>query len=386
LLLLFVASDPPMKILERGLVALQHGDLRQARAAFEEVAKEDPHNAFAWASLAETYAELKQPKAAADAALKAEKYGGDNPVVSHALAIYFTKAGQLRHAAELEQKYASSGHADAEAGLRVASLFLEGGDVPEAVAAARKAAAEHPSAQAEDLLGRALLASNQSAEGLPHLEAAWQAAKTDPQFVFHYAEALLRREDFNKASAVLSAGLEAHPDDPQLVLAVGVARYGQRRFDDAIAAFLRVIRIDPRAEQPYGFLGRMLDQAGTHLPEIIADYEKWSARNPKNAEGWLLLAKARLASDAKDSSAEGLLRRSISLGGGNWEAHYELGVLLEGKHNWAGAAAELKRSAELDPRQAEPHYHLARVYDRLGNAEGAKAERAIHERLTGGAK
>jgi predicted Zn-dependent protease len=61
-------------------------------------------------------------------------------------------------------------------------------------------------------------------------------------------------------------------------------------------------------------------------------------------------------------------------------------VLLEGRHEWAKAADELKRSAELDEKQAMPHYHLARVYDRMGNEEGAKAERAIHEKLTGGAK
>jgi tetratricopeptide (TPR) repeat protein len=128
----------------------------------------------------------------------------------------------------------------------------------------------------------------------------------------------------------------------------------------------------------------MLDQAGDRLGEITAAVEKWSARNPDNAQGPLLLAKARLANDAKDPTAEGLLRKSIQLNEGNWEAHYELGVLLEGKRNWSGAAAELQRAAELDGKQAMPHYHLARVYDRLGDAGKAKAERALHEQMTGG--
>ena len=48
--------DSPTQLLQSGLVALQHGELAQARDAFEEVTKRDPHNAFAWASLAETYA------------------------------------------------------------------------------------------------------------------------------------------------------------------------------------------------------------------------------------------------------------------------------------------------------------------------------------------
>jgi Flp pilus assembly protein TadD len=386
LLLLFLATESATQLLQRGLTALQHGDLAQARSAFEEAAKQEPRNAFAWASLAETYTRLKQPTAAAGAAGKAEKFGADNPAICHALAIYFTKTGEFRHAAELEQKFAASERADPEAEQRVANLFLNSGDVPDALVAAEKALEQHPSATAENVLGRALLAAGKIGEGETHLGAAWQATKPDPRMAFDYAQALLRQEDFDKAVEVLTIALESRPDDSQLVLALGVARYGQRRFDDAITAFLKVIRIDPQVEQPYVFLGKMLDQAGNHLPEISTAYEAWSAHNPRNAVGLLLLAKARLAGDSKDAAAEGLLRRSISLDSGNWEAHYELGVLLEGKRDWQRAALELKRSAELDGKQAMPHYHLARVYDRLGDGEKAKAERELHEKLTGSPK
>jgi tetratricopeptide (TPR) repeat protein len=203
---------------------------------------------------------------------------------------------------------------------------------------------------------------------------------------FDYGTLLLHKENFDKAAEVLSTALQSRSNDPQLVLALGVARYGQRRFDEAITTFLKVIEIDPDVAQPYVFLGKMLDQAGEHLSAITAACQRWSDRNPRNAEGLLVLAKARLASDPKDPTAEGLLRRSIGLDGSNWEAHYELGVLLEGKRDWQGSALELKRSAELDARQTMPHYHLARVYDRLGDPEKAKAERELHEKLTSGEK
>jgi len=239
---------------------------------------------------------------------------------------------------------------------------------------------------AENILGRALIAAGQPGEGEKHLSAAWKGLPGDSGFAFDYTQILLRKQEFSEAADVLSTALQTHPDDPQLVLALGVARYGQRRFDDAITTFLRVIRIDPKVEQPYVFLGKMLDQAGDHLPEITAACEKWFAQNPRSAVAQLLLAKARLAADPKDSTAEGLLRKSITLDSGNWEAHYELGALLEGKRDWQGAAAELKRSAAFDAKQPMPHYHLARVYDRLGDEEKAKAERALHERLTAGPK
>jgi Flp pilus assembly protein TadD len=81
-----------------------------------------------------------------------------------------------------------------------------------------------------------------------------------------------------------------------------------------------------------------------------------------------------------------LLERSISLDSKDWESHYELGLLLSNKHDYQGAARELKRSIDLNPKEAMPHYHLARVYDRLGQPEQAKAEREIHQRLTTNAR
>jgi Flp pilus assembly protein TadD len=200
-------------------------------------------------------------------------------------------------------------------------------------------------------------------------------------FYFEFGQQLLQKQDFTQAADVLSRGLRANAKDPQLVLALGVARYGQRRFDDAAVAFLQVIQIDPRIEQPYLFLGKMLDQAGTHLEKITKAFEAWAASNPQNAEAQLLLAKARLVGDSQDASAELLLRRSLSLSANNWEAHYELGVLLAAKRNYRDAAVELSRASELDPKQPMPHYHLARVYDRLGEAERAKAEREVHQAL-----
>jgi Flp pilus assembly protein TadD len=95
----------------------------------------------------------------------------------------------------------------------------------------------------------------------------------------------------------------------------------------------------------------------------------------------LLLAKTLLVNDPQDARAEELLKKSIALESSNWEAHYELGVLLAAKRNYRDAATELSQASELDPKQPMPHYHLARVYDRLGDAERAKAEREKHQEL-----
>jgi tetratricopeptide (TPR) repeat protein len=384
LLLLFLSADPAQvaHLLQRGLVALQHGQLTQARQSLEQAATLDPKNSFAWASLAETYLRLKQPQRAAGAAVSAEKLGAGDPVVSHALAMYYSETGNYARAAELEQQFAVSPKADPDALNRAAALYLNAGDLQRSVPLAQQAVALHPSPSSEDTLGRALIAAGRQEEGTRHLASAWKSDPTDPRICFDYVQALLRRQDFALAADALEQGLKAHPDDAQLTLALGVARYGQRRFEDAITAFLRTIQLNPVVDKPYLFLGRVLDQAGPHLEAITTAYRHWETKNPKNAEAKLLLAKALNTAGEGGNEPDQLLRTSISLDPKNWESHYELGLLLEKKHDYKQAATELSRAADLNAKQPLPHYHLARVYDRLGLSDRAKSEREIHHRLS----
>lgn len=287
--LLLVSSDPnhPADLLKRGLFALQQGHLQEAESTLEEAARADDRNPYIWISLAETYLRLERLDQAETAAGKAHSAAGTNPVITHALSLFYFKSGDL----------------------------------------------------------------------------------------------LLHRQDFTHAADVFSTGLKLDPENAQLVLALGVARYGQRRFDEAITAFLKVIQIDPGIEQPYIFIGKMLDQAGSHLSEITRDLEAWNTAEPENPKAPLVLAKVLLMTDARSTRAEELLRKAIALDAANWEAHYQLGVLLANRRDYRNAQTELSRSTELAPKQPMPHYHLARVYDRLGQPEKAKEQREIHQSL-----
>ncbi|MFL6449398.1 MAG: tetratricopeptide repeat protein [Bryobacteraceae bacterium] len=377
-------SDPAQvgSLLQQGLTALQQGRLQEARKNLEIASKLEPKNPYAWTSLAETYFRLKDRNRASTAAETAEKVGSEDPIVWHALAMYYSESGEFGKAGRLEARFAESPKSDPEATARAAGLYLNAGETDSALSLARKSAAQQISAAHENLLGRALAASGQLTEGTQHLGNARQLAPGDPKIAFDYAQVLLRKEDFEAAADVLDSATAAHPNDSQLVLGMGVARYGQRRFEDSIVLFLRVISLDPSIEQPYIFLGQMLDQAGSHLAEITGAYREWMQREPKNAKASFLLAKALLAGGGNDEEAEMLLRRSISTDDSRWESHYELGVLAVKKRDYQAALAELTRSVNLEPKQPTTHYQLARVYDRIGEPEKAKAERAVHAQLT----
>jgi Flp pilus assembly protein TadD len=335
--------------LQQGLIALRDGKLDDAKASLRKALQQDPNNAFAWVSLAETCRRSGDGATADDAARKAEQFGGNLPAVEHALASFYSRGGQLGRAAALEEKYAASPQGDPHASLRAAELYQHAGDA----------------ASAERVL-----------------KSAWERHSSDPLFAFGYAKLLLEKLDFVDAEEAVAAASLAHPKDPQLMLVMGVAHYGERRFPDAIDDFLKVIAIDPAIPQPYEFIGKMMEQVGPKLPEVTRAFEAHLKAAPDDAMANLVLAKAKLAADSKDPTAEILLRRAVELDPNQWESHYQLGVWLESKRDFRGAAEELKRSIALNSQQAMPHYHLARVYDRLGDTQQAQAERKIHEQLS----
>ena len=345
LLLLFAPFSEASELFQKGLLELRQGQFTEAREDLRGASQSDPENGFVWSALAEVYLRTHEPGQATAAAARAEKYSKDNPLLSHALALYYSRAGEYAKAAAAERRYAGSGGADAAANARVARWYLAADDAIAAVPFAQKAAgADEPTA-------------------------------------FELAEILLKQQHFTEASQVLESGLAKYQGDAQLTLALGVARYGQRRFEEAIQLFLDVIRADPAIEQPYRFLGRMLDEAGSHLDEIISDAEAWAAKNPENGHAKVLLAKALLARNGEDARASGLLRRAVELGPEDWEAHYQWGALLESEHQYDAAAKQLTKAVELNGSEPMIHYHLARVYNRLGKTDLAAEELRIHRKL-----
>jgi tetratricopeptide (TPR) repeat protein len=203
-------------------------------------------------------------------------------------------------------------------------------------------------------------------------------------YYFQVAESHLERQDFAGALLTLDAGRKKFTANAQLELATGVAYYGLRRFPEAIESFLRTIQLDSSIEQPYTFLGRMLDQSEARLPAIRQAFAAFAVHAPANYVSSFLYGKA-LALGDEPTRAEPLLRKSIAQNGSYWESHFELGLLLDRQRKYEEAAGEMHRAAELNPRDPVPHYHLARLYDRLGKPAEAAAEREAHARLAAAA-
>jgi tetratricopeptide (TPR) repeat protein len=321
-LFLLLTADPTFdEAFRAGLLALQRNDLPAAEQNLAAASRLAPGNARVWVALARTYWKLDRGAEAARAADRAGLLGKSDTTVLSSLSIYYADAGQPLKAAEAEAAYCALSPRDAAARERAGALY------------------------------------------------------------FQAAQPLLEQQRFTEAIDILKPATARLTGSAQLELALGVAYYGMRRFDDAAAAFLRTIAIAPEVERPYLFLGRFLGQIPSRLPEVTARFVAYEKAHPQRAAGYLLHAKALDAQSADADTARVLLEKALAIDDRDASAHFEMGVVLDRLERHEDAVKEFVRSAELDPNEPATHYRLSRLYDRLGRQEDARRERELHARL-----
>lgn len=380
--LLFLAQSGSFDATFRaGLVALHENDLAQARAQLESAAGMEPGRAQVWLALAQTYWKLRDATLAESAAEKAAKLAPGDPLILRGLALFYSESGANEKAADCEAAYAAGTHNDPSAYVRAIQLYLQAGKPKTAIDVAHKALAGENRADVRHLLGKAYEMDSQPAEAVREMREAIKLNPYEESYYFDLARDLLDHNQPRDAIRLLEDGQKVFARSAQLELTLGVAYYAMRRFSDAVDAFLLTIQIDPRVEQPYVFLGRMLDQAGSKLPEAAAAFAALAKANPESYLANFLYGKA-LSFGGQPEPAERMLRKSVAGNGEFWESRFELGVVLEGKRDFAGAEREFARAAELNPKNPTVHYRLARVLDRLGRTGEAKVEHALHQKLT----
>ena len=362
--------------------AFDAGSYVEARVQLEALAGTD---ARAVALLARTYHELKLPKMALGAAQRAQAMGSAIAEVQHTLALYYAQSNQRKLAALWEGRFAQSKKADGAVAHRAALLYAEVKDWPQTVVFARMALASRADrADLHRLLAHALEATGKAKDAVAELKILVDLLPYDEPAHAEYGQALLRLERVGEANTFLEQARIKFDKSPQIELALGVAQYAQRRFDDAGGHFLRVIELAPEVPQPYIFLAKMIEQIPARAPVIRQHAKAWLEVESSNAFAAFVYARTLIASAEPDELIQPLLAEAMRRDGSVWDFAFELGQLQERKRDLAGAVRAYEKAIALAPKAPEPHYRLARVWDRLGQPTKAARERMIHKQLMEG--
>jgi Flp pilus assembly protein TadD len=298
---------------------------------------------------------------------------------------------------------ATSGSADAL--LAEAHAVLEKGNINEADRLVRQYLQTHPdSADGHFLLGHILFLEIQSEARLErHLEGV--------QVLGAGASPVKRGEENAKASlAEFTAGAKLHdpsaadlkvvafdyvllgdyvdadkwltrmlawtPSDAEGWYYLGRTKYNENRFAEAVAAFQRCLKLDPRNLKAEDNLG--LSYAGLgRKEEAAAAYQQaidWQSRAALKNPGPYIDFGDLLLDENRNEEAVFYLLQAIGVAPRESRAHELLGKAYSRLEQLPKAQSELEEAIELSPPNASLHCMLAPVYRKEGLADKAKIE------------
>lgn len=174
----------------------------------------------------------------------------------------------------------------------------------------------------------------------------------------------------------LTRSLERDPRDSQGWYYLGRTKYNENRFEEAISAFMRCLRLDPKnvkAEDNLGLsyqgLGRTDDAASAYRKAIA-----WQSQMLEKHFGPFLDLGSLLLEQDRTEEALSYLRQAVEISPQESKPHEQLGKAYSRLNELPKAQAELERAVALAPESASLHFMLGQVYRKQGMTDKARFE------------
>ncbi|MFZ0957879.1 MAG: tetratricopeptide repeat protein [Candidatus Sulfotelmatobacter sp.] len=182
--------------------------------------------------------------------------------------------------------------------------------------------------------------------------------------------------DYSDADKWLTRALQSAPADGEIWYYLGRTKYNENRFEEAIDAFQRCLKLDPanlRAEYNLGLayegLGRTEDAAEAFRTAIGWQENKLN----QEAEPFIDLG-SLLLDENQAQQALHYLVQAVAIAPQEFRAHEQLGRAYERLGQMEKAQAEFEKAVAQAPQNPRLHYVLGQVYRKEGLAEKAKVE------------
>jgi tetratricopeptide (TPR) repeat protein len=204
--------------------------------------------------------------------------------------------------------------------------------------------------------------------------------------LFAWGAELLLHRAFEPAIEVFTKGRRLYPGSLRLLLGLSVATYSRGQNDQANRLFLEACDLDPRDPTPYLFLGRLEESEKVEPPGWTERLKRFVSLDPEDALAHyyyaVSLAKQSGQQQANRAAIEAELKRAIELDPHLGSAYLQLGILYSGQKQFPQAISAFQKAIEVTPLPDEAHYRLAQVYRQTGEAEKARKEIEIFNKVS----
>jgi tetratricopeptide (TPR) repeat protein len=180
----------------------------------------------------------------------------------------------------------------------------------------------------------------------------------------------------------LAAALKLKPDYVPAIYLEGRKAQLEGDFKDAEIAFRKVVKLDPRNAKAWGQLGIALYGLGKE-EEAEKAYKTELEMNPQDYNTWFNLGELHLSHANREWSPETIrtLRaealesflKALELNDDHAEAHYRVGVILNGNGQYKEAIRHLEASLKTHSTHVPTLVQLSLAFENLKQPERAKA-------------
>ncbi len=163
--------------------------------------------------------------------------------------------------------------------------------------------------------------------------------------------------------------------EPRYPYWLGRIQYDSRQYAGAVAHFQKALELKPDFIQGYDNLGLSYEGLGKY-DLAIENYRQAIELNrlkPPSSPWPPLNLASLLVKMGRLEEGRSYIQESLRYDPRFARAHYQMGLVLEKEKKDQEAIRELQQAVASDAAFPEPYYHLAKIYQRTGDQERAKA-------------
>ncbi len=200
-------------------------------------------------------------------------------------------------------------------------------------------------------------------------------APHDPEVLYIWSHYLQQIADRTVEELVKTA-----PDSLAAQKLNAEAFESQSRWEEAIAAYRKILEQDPHApEIHYRLAHIVLEQSENNVEQARKELAEELKVNPKNAAAEFMLGElARRRGEWEEAITH--FRSATQLDASFLEAYLALGMSLNSATKYADAIPPLELYVKNQTEDPAGHYQLAMAYARTGNREAAARESALQRK------
>ena len=294
-------------------------------------------------------------------------------------AVKLHQAGKLAAAVEQYQKVLKAAPASLEARSNLGAALAALGRYQEAIAEYRLALRTAPGHPALRLnLALAYFKAERAPEAMAEFTALRRENPSDLKLALLLANCHFLMGDYKAVIAVLEPMEAQHSGDAGLDYLLGTALIREGRVAEGQARADRILRRGDSAEA-HLMMGTALLFAA-RMDDSIRELDRALALNPKLALANALIGRARNEQGDREG-AMNAYHAELLVDPNNYDANFELGVLLKDDRRAKEAIPYLRKAARLRPDSVDAPYQIAMMDLAAGNLEKSRTalERIVRQ-------